>query len=104
MVINYPDNTNSMIIQYHRVREGPNWFMMYYKNIATCCLSVKDVKSRLGSAKFLDSSKNLYKWMEEMMEKFDSAGIEMEGRADTSFASEALIENENPTANTRMVT
>jgi PHP family Zn ribbon phosphoesterase len=76
---------------------------MYYKNIATCCFSVKDVKSRLGSAKFLESSKSLYKWMEEMMDKYDAAGIEMEGRADTSFASEALVEKEDPTANTRMV-
>jgi PHP family Zn ribbon phosphoesterase len=65
---------------------------MYYKNIATPCFTVKDVKSRLGSAKFLESSKNLYKWMEEMMEKYDSVGIEMEGRADTSFASEAMEE------------
>jgi hypothetical protein len=28
----------------------------------------------------------------------------MEGRADTSFASEALIEKEDPTANTKMIT
>jgi hypothetical protein len=75
---------------------------MYYKNIATCCFSVKDVKSRLGSAKFLESSKNLYKWMEEMMEKYDSV-LEEAGRADTSFASEAMNEVEDPTANTKMV-
>jgi hypothetical protein len=75
---------------------------MYYKNVATPCLTVKDVKNRLGSAKFLESSKNLYKWMEEMIQKYDS--VVEEGRADTSFASEALIENEDPTANTRMVT
>jgi hypothetical protein len=42
--------------------------------------------------------------MEEMMEKYDSVGIEMEGRADTSFASEALIEKEDPTANTKTIT
>ena len=72
--------------------------MLYYKNIATPCLTVKDVKNRLGAAKFLDSSKNLYKWMEEMIEKYDSV-LEEAGRADTSFASEALIENDN----TRMV-
>jgi len=76
--------------------------MMYYKNIATPCLTVKDVKNRLGPAKFLDSSKNLYKWMEEMIEKYGSV-VEEAGRADTSFASEALVEKEDPTANTRMV-
>jgi hypothetical protein len=37
--------------------------------------------------------------MEEMMEKYGTAGIEMEGRADTSFASEVLVENDK----TRMV-
>jgi hypothetical protein len=76
--------------------------MMYYKNIATPCLTVKDVKSRLGSAKFLESSKILYKWMEEMIEKYDSV-VDEAGRADTSFASEAMKEVEDPTANTRMV-
>jgi len=76
--------------------------MLYYKNIATPCLTVKDVKNRLGPAKFLDSSKSLYKWMEEMIEKYDSV-VEEAGRADTSFASEALVEKEDPTANTRMV-
>ena len=99
MIYSSPNNSQHFQLNYHRVREGPNWFMMYYKNIATPCFTVKDVKSRLGSAKFLDSSKSLYKWMEEIMEKYDSAGIEMEGRADTSFASEALIENDK----TRMV-
>ena len=103
MIYPSPINSQHFQLNYHRVREGPNWFMMYYKNIATCCFSVKDVKSRLGSAKFLESSKNLYKWMEEMVDKYDAAGIEMEGRADTSFASEALVEKEDPTANTRMV-
>jgi len=112
MIYQSPSNTQHFQLNYHRVREGPNWFMMYYKNIATCCLDVKDVKSRLGSAKSLDSSKNLYKWMEEMMKEYDSVGIEMEGRADTSFASEALRvaseenrspENEDPTSNTKMV-
>jgi hypothetical protein len=77
--------------------------MLYYKNIATPCLTVKEVKNRLGAAKFLDSSKNLYKWMEEMIEKYDSV-LEEAGRADTSFASEAMNEIEDPTANTKMIT
>lgn len=98
MIYPYPSNDTSLKVEYHRVREGPNWFMVYYKNVATPCLTVKDVKNRLGPAKFLDSSKNLYKWMEEMIEKYDSV-LEEAGRADTSFASEALIENDN----TRMV-
>ena len=84
--------------------------MMYYKNVATPCFTVKDVKTRLGPAKFLESSKALYKWMNEMIEQYDS--VVQEGRADTSFASEAVAEAtteaigevEDPTANTKMIT
>ena len=84
--------------------------MMYYKNVATPCFTVKDVKSRLGPAKFLESSKALYKWMNEMIDQYDS--VVQEGRADTSFASEAVAEAtteaigevEDPTANTKMIT
>ena len=102
MIYPSPNNSQYFQLNYHRVREGPNWFMMYYKNIATPCLTVKDVKRRLGAAKFLDSSKNLYKWMEEMIQQYDS--VVEEGRADTSFASEAMNEVEDPTANTKMIT
>ena len=110
MIYSSPHNTQHFQVNYHRVREGPNWFMMYYKNVATPCFTVKDVKTRLGPAKFLESSKALYKWMNEMIEQYDS--VVQEGRADTSFASEAVAEAtteaigevEDPTANTKMIT
>ena len=95
MVINYPDNSNSLIIQYHRVREGPNWIMVYYKNIASPCLTVKEVRQRFGSAKFTESCKKVCEWVQEQINTYDK--VEEEGRADTSFASEAMEEK------TRMV-
>jgi hypothetical protein len=107
MVYDYPLNTQHFKVSYNRVREGPNWIMMYYKNAATVCMTVKDVKKRLGAAKFLDSSKALYKWLEEMVEQYGD--VHEEARADTSFASEVLIENQSgldssdPNHQTRMV-
>jgi len=88
MVYDYPLNTQHFKVSYNRVREGPNWIMMYYRNAATVCMSVKDVKKRLGPAKFLESSKELYRWLEDMISKYDS--VQEEARADTSFASEVL--------------
>lgn len=104
MIYPYPSNTQHFKVEYHRVREGPNWFMMFYRNIATPCFTVRDVKGRLGSAKFLESSKNLYKWMEEMIEQYDKqqTELDMSQIAATGFGPEA--HGEDPTANTRMVT
>ena|SRR5210317_893434 len=106
MIYSSPKNTQHFQLNYHRVREGPNWFMMYYKNIATPCLTVKDVKSRLGPAKFLDSSKELYKWMEEMIEKYDSkqTELDMSAVAATGFGPEAHLDENDPNYQTKMVT
>ena len=30
--IEYPGNGNGLIVQYNRMREGPNYFMIHYKN------------------------------------------------------------------------
>ena len=70
--------------------------MVYYKNIATPCLTVKDVRARFGSAKFTETCKKVCAWVQECIDKYDSVQDE-DGRADTSFASEALEEK------TRMV-
>lgn len=102
MIISYPENSNTTIVNYHRVREGPNWIMVYYKNAATVCLSVKEVRACFGVAKFTDGVKKICTWVQEQMDQYDGVGSEMEGRADTSFASDALSESD-PNYQTRTV-
>lgn len=56
----------------------------------------------LGVAKFTPTGKDLKDWCLEMDATYNSVDDEETGRVDTSFASEAVLED--PTANTRMVT
>ena len=99
MIINYPDNTPSLIIQYHHTRTGPDVILVFYKHISQFVFDVRGVKKILGPAKFLDSSKQLYSWLEDLITKYSGIKMSDEGRADTSFAS---VE-EDPTTNTKMI-
>ena len=112
-----------MRYEYHRVREGPNYFVSYYKNSSRLHYDPKNCWRTLGVAKFTDTGKALKEWcllMDEthgvpQRERWSTArsgvpdgqpGAEGEarsGRKDTSFASEAM-EEESPTDNTKMVT
>ena len=89
-----------MYLSYFRNREGPNGILVYYKNVSRFVSTSKEMRAVFGPAKFTDSVKAASVWCDEMIEKYESSpdGIEMkEGRADTSFASEAMEEK------TRMV-
>ncbi len=100
--IQFPDNSQYMRYEYHRVREGPNYFVSYYKHSSRLHYDPKNCWRTLGVAKFTDTGKSLKAWCLEMD---DTYGTEAKGvaRSDTSFASEAL-EEESPTNNTKMVT
>ena len=125
--IQYPGNSQYMRYEYHRVREGPNYFVSYYKNSSRLHYDPKDTWRTLGTAKFTDTGKALKEWCLQMydqyslpqkaryelpLEKWSSdspegasggaEGDEASGRKDTSFASEAM-EEENPCAETKMV-
>ena len=111
----FPGNTQYMRYEYHRVREGPNYFVSYYKNSSRLHYDPKDTWRTLGTAKFTDTGKTLKDWCLQMydqysipqMEKWYSTDVqgvsEANGRKDTSFASEAM-EEESPTDNTKMIT
>ena len=88
--IHFEHNTPSMRYEYHRTREGPNWFMCYYKNTAQIRLDPKDAWRTIGVAKFTDVGKALKEWAISMDEQYGTA--EKEGRKDTSFASEVQEE------------
>ena len=108
--IQFPGNTHNMRYEYHRVREGPNYFVSYYKYSSRLHYDAKDTWRTLGTAKFTDSGKALKEWCLEMydtysvpqMEKWN-ANVLDDGRKDTSFASEAIDEANDPTANTKMI-
>ena len=113
--IQYPNNSQYMRYEYHRVREGPNYFVSYYKNSSRLHYDPKDCWRTLGTAKFTDTGKDLKAWCLEMYDEYSLPQIEKwssdspegaseaSGRKDTSFASEAM-EEENPCAETKMVT
>ena len=97
-------NDNNMSFQYVRTREGPNHFICYYKHKAVLRQDPKDAWRVLGVAKFTDTGKILKEWCLDMHQKWviDKQNNNEEGRADTSFASEAIKETE-PNDNTKMV-
>ena len=111
----YEGNTQYMRYEYHRVREGPNYFVSYYKNSSRLHYDPKDTWRTLGTAKFTDTGKTLKEWCLLMDETYGvpqrqkwlthaaTGASEASGRKDTSFASEAL-EEDNPCENTKMVT
>ncbi len=109
--IQFPDNSQYMRYEYHRVREGPNYFVSYYNNSSRLHYDPKDTWRTLGVAKFTDSGKALKEWCLEMYETYSVPQkkkwfshfqeIEEEGRADTSFASDV---EEESTDNTKMIT
>jgi hypothetical protein len=113
--LEYEGNTQSMRYEYHRVREGPNYFVSYYKNSSRLHYDPKDTWRTLGVAKFTDTGKALKEWcllMDEthgvpQRERWTSDVVdgasEASGRADTSFASEAM-EEMSPTDETKMIT
>ena len=106
MEYRYPANTPSMYLSYFRNREGPNGILVYYKNVSRFVSTSKEMRAVFGPAKFTDSVKAASVWCDEMIEKYESLpSTEMEeGRADTSFASEAMeSERSEPIEKTRMV-
>ena len=101
-----PDNLynhNGLYVEWHRSREGPSCFSVAYKGSARLITTPKQLKAVLGPAKFLQSSKDLYEWMEDKLnsakpkEQLDMDRIRTEG-----FGPEA--HEQEPQENTKMIT
>ena len=106
----YEGNTRYMRYEYHRVREGPNYFVTYYKHSSRLIYDPKDAWRTLGVAKFTDEGKALKEWCLSMDEQYgDNVKSVIDefkgsGRKDTSFAMEAMEEGVSPTDETKMIT
>ena len=59
-----------MRYEYHRTREGPNWFMCYYKNMAQIRYDPKEAWRTLDKAKFTDTGKALKEWCLSIHEEY----------------------------------
>ena len=100
----FQGNTPSCSFSYTRTREGPNFFISHYKGSTRGHNDPKDCWRVLGVAKFTDSGKAVKEWCLSMDEQYNtdrqgSESVSSSGRKDTSFASEAMNEQDN----TRMV-
>ena len=96
--VTYPDNGRGLFVQYHIMREGPNYFLVCYKNSSVLRQDPKDAWRVMGSAKFTSKSQELKQWCLDIHEKWSNKKVE--AVKDTSFASEAMAE---PNDNTKMV-
>ena len=103
--VDYPNNGRGLMVQYHIMREGPNYFMISYKNSSVLRQDPKDAWRVMGSAKFTPGSQQLKQWCLDIHEQYSKKKAET--RKDSSFASEAMGEEtpeSDPTANTKMIT
>ena len=82
----YPGNCPGFYAEYIRTREGPNRWVVLYKNSSTMHFDPKGAWRRLGAAKFTESSQLFKSWCVELDEQYGSE--EKEGVVDGSFASE----------------
>ena len=64
--IEFELNTPGMRYEYHHTKEGPNWYMCYYKDSAVIRTDPKDAWRTIGVAKFTDTGKELKKWCLDM--------------------------------------
>ena len=117
--VDYPNNGRGLFVQYHIMREGPNYFLVHYKNTSVLRQDPKDAWRVMGAAKFTPGAQELKQWCLDIHDKYSKKKAER--RKDTSFASETKMEEvssetatsaeasldpaetEDPTANTKMI-
>ncbi len=82
----YPENCLGFYAEYIRTKEGPNRWVVLYKNSCTMHFDPKNAWRRLGAAKFTEASQRFKAWCVDLHEQYGSE--EKEGMADGSFASD----------------
>ncbi len=102
-VIPFEGNTPTCNFEYFRVREGPNYFVSYYKNSSRLHYDPKNCWRVLGQAKFTDTGKALKAWAVEMYENnLPKPELDMAAIAAQGFGPEAHTDEE-PNDNTRTI-
>ena len=97
--VDYPNNGRGLMVQYHRMREGPSYFMVHYKDSSVLRQDPKDAWRVLGPAKFTPGAQELKQWCIDIDEQYSKD--KKEGRKDTSFSTDIQQELND---NTKMIT
>ena len=103
----FPGNGRGLHVEFMRMREGPNYFCFYYKNSSRLVNATdpKDVWRCMGVAKYTDTAKALKEWAVEMVEAtLPKPELDMDQIKTEGFGPEAHVEDDDPTANTKMIT
>ena len=96
--IEYEGNGNGLYVQYHRMKEGPNYFLIHYKNSSVLRQDPKDCWRVMKVAKFTAQAQELKQWCIDIHNQYSNTVKEV--RKDTSFSTEVQAE---PTDNTKMI-
>jgi hypothetical protein len=70
--LQYTNNSNGLFVEYHRMREGPNYFLIHYKDSSVLRQDPKDAWRVLGVAKFTDTGKDLKQWCLDIHEQYNN--------------------------------
>ena len=97
-IIPFPGNDRNFKINYYRTREGPNWFLCYYKHASTGQTDPLQAWRTIGVAKFTDTGKALKAWCLEMDELYGPKDYTDEEKVDEFFDHSV-----EPSDNTKMV-
>ena len=68
--VDYPDNGRGLMVQYHRMKEGPSYFTVHYKNSSVLRQDPKDAWRVLGPAKFTPGAQDLKQWCIDIHEQY----------------------------------
>ena len=71
--IPFQHNDKDFSVTYFRTREGPNWFLCYYKNVSRGLIEPLDAWRTLGIARFTDSGKALKLWCLDMHDQYGAS-------------------------------
>ena len=99
----FPGNGRGLHVEFMRMREGPNYFVFYYKNSARTVPATdpKDVWRCMGTAKYTETAKALKEWAVEVVEAtLPTPELDMDKIKSEGFGPEA---HEEPNDNTKMV-
>lgn len=97
--VDYPNNGRGLMVQYHRMKEGPSYFTVHYKNSSVLRQDPKDAWRVLGPAKFTPGAQDLKQWCIDIYEQYSKD--KKEGRKDTSFSTDI---QQDLNDNTKMIT
>ena len=66
-------NDKDFSVTYFRTREGPNWFLCYYKNVSRGLIEPLDAWRTLGVARNMDTGKALKQWCLDMHQQYGAS-------------------------------